>query len=419
MKTTRKNSNDIRIESEGEERWMEDTNELLRQIKPCGEGKNYIFVSYSSADRDVVYRDVLEFQRQGYNVWLDEKNLDKTKASWKQDALKAIQNWRCRLLVFYVSKNSLISRPCYDELMTTRDEVTRKLHGFKDLKFIAVEVERFHDILQYKEQTAQALYNSEIDQDKCLDKINTLCDFVDHFFNGNNERVRIHARGSVGDDGRYYASILGTFPEEAKTPEDSGQASGGERSWKEVSPVAGEKKGQDLDTCGAMVQEGEAVQGGKRKEGKGDIHYWIYGKEYTENQSSMMLRVFAQVLKRHQDKVDQLPNQPFMNCASRTNYKEQANRTEKMPSYFRICEFFEFENGTSVCIGTAYGIADKMKKIAALLRYCQEDRDIFWSEDVKLPDSRGGTPGRRVADAGMPAGAKGRSVKTSSSYLED
>ncbi len=60
-----------------------------------------------------------------------------------------------------------------------------------------------------------------------------------------------------------------------------------------------------------------------------------------------------------------------------------------------------------------------MKKIAALLRYCQEDRDIFWSEDVKLPDSRGGTPGRRVADAGMPAGAKGRSIKTSSSYLED
>ena len=115
------------------------------------------------------------------------------------------------------------------------------------------------------------------------------------------------------------------------------------------------------------------------------MSYSIYGKEYTENQSAMMLRVFAQVLKRHQDKVAGLPDYTGMNCASAVDYTLEENRGDQMPSYFRVCEHFSFDNGQSVSIGTAYDIREKMRKIALLLEYCGEDRSVFQSDELALP----------------------------------
>ena len=65
--------------------------EVLREIRPCNTENPYIFISYSSEDKDLVWRDVLEFQRRGYNIWIDEKNLDKTQDSWRYNALPAIK----------------------------------------------------------------------------------------------------------------------------------------------------------------------------------------------------------------------------------------------------------------------------------------------------------------------------------------
>ena len=120
----------------------------------------------------------------------------------------------------------------------------------------------------------------------------------------------------------------------------------------------------------------------------GDVTYTLYGQEYTENQSDMMLRVFAQVLKRHQDKVDTLPEQEGMNCAAKYENIEKPGTKEAKPSYFRVCANFEFDNGSAVCIGTAYGITDKMKKIVKLLEICGEDRSVFCSEQFELPNTK-------------------------------
>ena len=94
-------------------------NDILQYIKPCNIDMGYIFVSYSGKDSEYVWMDVLELQRRGYNVWLDEKNIDKTKGSWKDDALKAIEDVNCQLLLFYVSQHSLCSEACYNEVMHT------------------------------------------------------------------------------------------------------------------------------------------------------------------------------------------------------------------------------------------------------------------------------------------------------------
>ena len=72
---------------------MADYIEYLKQINKCDMDKPFIFISYSAQDCERVYRDAAVFQRYGYNVWIDEKNLDKTKPSWKNDAIEAINDY--------------------------------------------------------------------------------------------------------------------------------------------------------------------------------------------------------------------------------------------------------------------------------------------------------------------------------------
>lgn len=117
----------------------------------------------------------------------------------------------------------------------------------------------------------------------------------------------------------------------------------------------------------------------------GDIRFMLYGKEYELNQSDMMLTFFAHVLNKHQDIVDELPSYNGMNCVSDVDYGLSKNRKADMPTYFRSCEFFEFANGSHICVGTSYSVVDKLKKMALLLNICGESPEIFSSEQVELP----------------------------------
>jgi hypothetical protein len=117
----------------------------------------------------------------------------------------------------------------------------------------------------------------------------------------------------------------------------------------------------------------------------GDIRFMLYGKEYELNQSDMMLTFFAHVLNKHQDIVDELPSYNGMTCVSDVDYSLPKNRKADMPTYFRSCEFFEFANGSHICVGTSYSVVDKLKKMALLLNICGESPEIFSSEQVELP----------------------------------
>ena len=117
----------------------------------------------------------------------------------------------------------------------------------------------------------------------------------------------------------------------------------------------------------------------------GDIRFTLYGKEYELNQSDMMLTFFAHVLNKHQDIVDELPSYNGMTCVSDIDYSLPKNRKADMPTYFRSCEFFEFANGSHICVGTSYSVVDKLKKMALLLNICGESPEIFSSEQVELP----------------------------------
>lgn len=190
--------------------------EVIKQIRPCNPDLPYIFVSYSGHDRELVWRDVLKYQRQGYNVWLDEKNLDKSKASWMDDALAAIEDMECCLVVFYVSETSLCSKACYQEMSKTLDQVTQDLHN-GPVKFIAIDAQEIGDITDFKNRIFQSVTaDRALEKEERSQKIRTLQAFVRELFNSNNDRVRIHPKEELNRKTDYYEDILAAFPDAAR-----------------------------------------------------------------------------------------------------------------------------------------------------------------------------------------------------------
>lgn len=196
---------------------MEELHAILSQIKPCDTNAPYIFISYSSADKERVWQDVLAFQKRGYNIWLDEKNLDKTKPSWKQDALAAIEDMDCALVLFYVSATSLCSKACFQELQQTMTEAARAQHLFEPVKFIAIDAAEINDIVTFSKQIAQKLSrDTALGKPEKKQRMLQLSQFVQTFFNSNNERVRIHPKDEHNRKRDYYEEILASFPEETR-----------------------------------------------------------------------------------------------------------------------------------------------------------------------------------------------------------
>jgi hypothetical protein len=194
--------------------------EILAQIKPCDMDSPYIFISYSARDHARVWEDALLFQRLGYNIWLDERNLDKTKESWTDDALAAISDLDCKLLLFYVSSASLTSEACYRELHQTKEKLTMQLH-FGPVPFVAVDVENVGNIGEFTQSVYNSLMRERISKQEKSAKAIVLSNFTDQFFNSNNERVRIHPKDEPNRRSSYYADIVAAFPNSAQyyTPE--------------------------------------------------------------------------------------------------------------------------------------------------------------------------------------------------------
>lgn len=198
---------------------MGDLSSVLKKIKICDCNEPYVFISYSSADRELVWHDVLEFQKRGYNIWLDEKNLDKTRDSWKEDALTAIEDMDCALLVFYVSESSLCSEACYQELSKTVADSTKALH-FGPVKFIAIDAEEVGDIMAFHQRVFDKIKLSNLEKEERKKQALTLNGFMQQFFNSNNEKVRIHPKNEKNRKMDYYEEILASFPDEARIYQD-------------------------------------------------------------------------------------------------------------------------------------------------------------------------------------------------------
>ena len=198
---------------------MDDT--LLRKIKPCAIDKPFIFVSYSAKDKEIVYKDVYELQIRGWNIWLDERNLDKTKESWKQDALDAITLATCFMGMFYVSKNSLSSENCYDEIKRTESKEAMARHFMAPVRFLAIEVKEIDNIEKYAQTVIRQLTYSNLSLEEKNRRTEVVTYFVHGPFKGNNEKVRIKPIDTYPSEEDYYNAMVEQFTKAGLRPTEA------------------------------------------------------------------------------------------------------------------------------------------------------------------------------------------------------
>ena len=188
---------------------------LTEKIRPCDTENPYIFISYSSKDAEHVFKDVIKFQDLGYNVWVDIKNVDKTLPSWKQSAVEAVSDYYCSLLVFYVSKDSLTSQACYDEVMETLSERARNTH-LEPVGLLCVDVDVINDITQTAQFLANEIRKSALPKAEKSSRTVTLSQFLNNVFNNNNERSRALSIDHAGRTVDYYSEITQSFPDDTR-----------------------------------------------------------------------------------------------------------------------------------------------------------------------------------------------------------
>lgn len=140
-------------------------------------------------------------QRAGYNLWIDEANLDKSKPSWKSDALRAIEDIYCAVVLFFVSSSSLKSRACLDEILHTACAETRTLHLGQEVPLIVVEVEPIQDITDFIAEVARSVRISDKTKEQKTSQMAVVSTFRERWF-PDNEKVRIRSEKLHGRRGK-------------------------------------------------------------------------------------------------------------------------------------------------------------------------------------------------------------------------
>ena len=174
------------------------------KIIPCNRDYPYAFISYSSKDGERVWKDVVELQDMGYNIWID-KNLKPTESSWKE-AFNAIDSLNCKVVLFYISRNSVVSEPCRQELLRMTGDKAKHLHN-GEIPLVVIEAEPIPSIESFRNDTYHNVSkNTGLSLKEREEKLEVLGKVMDQFF-PNNDKIRI--KGEQNDrKGNYYQAIV-------------------------------------------------------------------------------------------------------------------------------------------------------------------------------------------------------------------
>lgn len=393
---------------------------MNNNIKACNMEKPFVFVSYSKQDAAKVYPLIEELQSYGCNIWID-KELNKTVGEdWQAGALGALRHYNCKAVLYFMSCNSLWSAPVCAELLFSASETVQDNNNGNPLKIIPInssdswtpQKQNFHDLVYSGEANSSSYANEAlsasdyevlraVDVDpKYLDKSRPTVyqqhkDIAKHIyknaFGPKPDQITIASIQDLDTIKQNIPTDVFNQPSSTATPAAAPAAPAPAPEpvptpvvpTPEPAPVVAPTLKPVADASDADSNTAPAPK--KPSSTTGDITFTLYGKEYTMNQSDMMLAFFAQVLNKHQEMIHEVDSYKGMNCVSEVDYTKKENRTEEMPSYFRVSQYFTFGNGESLCVGTAYSIGDKLKKMANLLNICGEDPEIFHSEQVELP----------------------------------
>lgn len=424
---------------------MADIDELKKKLEDGWiKGEPYVFVSYASKDKEKVYEFVYELRKRGINVYIDIELQENISKNWLQNIKERLYDVDCVAMISFLSLNYFRSYACLIEQLVTRSEDLKMEKGkYLENFYIALD-----DNMSTIQKMEDAVYDNTVAKESqsmaikmVPEEVNVLKDVMEDniavksklkkdvrsTIDGLNtaHRVAISMLSYIFKESSYSIQKYGTAGDCAQLmynnftndkndkinidvleelKEKYNNDSVADKNNIAIDSVAADDSVTAVDntnitdntsitdntniTDNTSVTDNTHITDNTRTRqatSTGDIRFTLYGKEYELNQSDMMLTFFAHVLNKHQDIVDELPSYNGMTCVSDVDYSLPKNRKADMPTYFRSCEFFEFVNGSHICVGTSYSVVDKLKKMALLLNICGESPEIFSSEQVELP----------------------------------
>lgn len=424
---------------------MADIDELKKKLEDGWiKGEPYVFVSYASKDKEKVYDFVYELRKRGINVYIDIELQENISKNWLQNIKERLYDVDCVAMISFLSISYFRSYACLIEQLVTRSEDLKMEKGrYLEDFYIALD-----DNMSTIQKMEDAVYDNTVAKESqsmaikmVPEEVNVLKDVMEDniavksklkkdvrsTIDGLNtaHRVAISMLSYIFKESSYSIQKYGTAGDCAqlmynnftndkndkinidvleKLKEKYNNDSVADKNNIAIDSVAADDSVTAVDntnitdntsitdntniTDNTSITDSTHIKDNTRTRqatSTGDIRFMLYGKEYELNQSDMMLTFFAHVLNKHQDTVDELPSYNGMTCVSDVDYSLPKNRKADMPTYFRSCEFFEFANGSHICVGTSYSVVDKLKKMALLLNICGESPEIFSSEQVELP----------------------------------
>lgn len=406
---------------------MADIDELKKKLEDGWiKGEPYVFVSYASKDKEKVYDFVYELRKRGINVYIDIELQENISKNWLQNIKERLYDVDCVAMISFLSISYFRSYACLIEQLVTRSEDLKMEKGkYLENFYIALD-----DNMSTIQKMEDAVYDNTVAKESqsmaikmVPEEVNVLKDVMEDniavksklkkdvrsTIDGLNtaHRVAISMLSYIFKESSYSIQKYGTAGDCAqlmynnftndkndkinidvleKLKEKYNNDSVADKNNIAIDSVAADDSVTAVDNT--SITDSTHIKDNTRTRqatSTGDIRFMLYGKEYELNQSDMMLTFFAHVLNKHQDIVDELPSYNGMTCVSDVDYSLPKNRKADMPTYFRSCEFFEFANGSHICVGTSYSVVDKLKKMALLLNICGESPEIFSSEQVELP----------------------------------
>ena len=400
---------------------MADIDELKKKLEDGWiKGEPYVFVSYASKDKEKVYDFVYELRKRGINVYIDIELQENISKNWLQNIKERLYDVDCVAMISFLSISYFRSYACLIEQLVTRSEDLKMEKGrYLENFYIALD-----DNMSTIQKMEDAVYDNTVAKESqsmaikmVPEEVNVLKDVMEDniavksklkkdvrsTIDGLNtaHRVAISMLSYIFKESSYSIQKYGTAGDCAQLMYNNFTNDKNDKINIDVLEKLKEKYNNDsvadknniaIDSVAAddsvtAVDNTNITDNTRTRQATstGDIRFTLYGKEYEINQSDIMLTFFAHVLNKHQDIVDELPSYNGMTCVSDVDYSLPKNRKADMPTYFRSCEFFEFANGSHICVGTSYSVVDKLKKMALLLNICGESPEIFSSEQVELP----------------------------------
>ena len=400
---------------------MADIDELKKKLEDGWiKGEPYVLVSYASKDKEKVYDFVYELRKRGINVYIDIELQENISKNWLQNIKERLYDVDCVAMISFLSISYFRSYACLIEQLVTRSEDLKMEKGkYLENFYIALD-----DNMSTIQKMEDAVYDNTVAKESqsmaikmVPEEVNVLKDVMEDniavksklkkdvrsTIDGLNtaHRVAISMLSYIFKESSYSIQKYGTAGDCAQLMYNNFTNDKNDKINIDVLEKLKEKYNNDsvadknniaIDSVAAddsvtAVDNTNITDNTRTRQATstGDIRFMLYGKEYELNQSDMMLTFFAHVLNKHQDIVDELPSYNGMTCVSDVDYSLPKNRKADMPTYFRSCEFFEFANGSHICVGTSYSVVDKLKKMALLLNICGESPEIFSSEQVELP----------------------------------